>query len=275
MSCSGQSSSKSNDFATAAHLAERQYRHSEPENHLVATELESRWETALRQLQNAEETLAIKQQQNQCWAIPADLLKMLKKIGPAIPELWEQGILSWSQKKSLFRALVDKVVLRRNNDQVAMRIVWRGGDVTEEAITITVGRFEQLSHAKEIEEIIVAMAKQRQTDKQVATHLTHAGHRSPRSDRFLPSTVARIRMEHGILHKEGPGRPSHNPWPSPSKPASKATENQNRTGSMIASTTAPSRSKKREIQHLHLPDHPHTLEQFKQLVSGTVKTLAF
>ncbi|MFV1991261.1 MAG: recombinase family protein, partial [Acidimicrobiales bacterium] len=111
-----------------AHLAERQYRHSEPENRLVTAELESRWETALRDLQTAEETLAVKKQQNQCWAIPADLLEMLKEIGPALPEMWSQGVLSWSQKKSLFRSLVDKVVLRRNNDQVTMRIVWRGGD---------------------------------------------------------------------------------------------------------------------------------------------------
>ena len=47
----------------AAHLAERQYRHSEPENRLVAAELERRWEAALRELQTAEEALDIKKQQ--------------------------------------------------------------------------------------------------------------------------------------------------------------------------------------------------------------------
>ena len=80
----------------AAHLAERQYRHSEPENRLVTAELERRWEAALRELKTVEETLEIKQQQSQCWAIPADLLEMLKEIGPALPELWEQGLFSWS-----------------------------------------------------------------------------------------------------------------------------------------------------------------------------------
>ncbi len=258
-----------------AHLAERQHHHSEPENRLVTAELESRWETALRDLQSAEETLALKKQQSQCWAIPADLLEMLKQIGPAIPELWDQGVLSWAQKKSLFRALIDKVVLRRNNDQVTMRIVWRGGDVTEETVTITVGRFEQLSHAKEIEATIVAMAKQKQTDKQVATHLTNTGHRSPRSDRFLPSTVARIRMQHGILHKEGPSRPHTIPgYLRANQLAKRLKIKPYWIYDRIRNGTIQVEKSEKYNTYLFL-DHLDTLDQFKQLVSGNVKTLSF
>jgi len=77
---------------------------------------------------------------------------------------------------------VEKVVLKRDNDQVTMRIVWRGGDVTEEMVPITVGRFEQLSDAKQMGTTIIALAREGQTDKQIAAHLTQAGHRSPRSN---------------------------------------------------------------------------------------------
>lgn len=174
---------------------------------MVAAELERRWQAALRDLHAAEEKLQLKALRSDCWAIPADLLEMLKQVGPALPELWEQGVFSWQQKKALLRSLVDKVVLKRDNDRVTMRVVWRGGDATEQVVRVTVGRFEQLSHAKEIEQTIVAMANQRRTDREIADHLTAAGHRLPRSDRFLPSTVASVRMQHGILHKEGPCRP--------------------------------------------------------------------
>jgi len=180
----------------------RRYRHSEPENRLVTAELERRWEDSLRELQKAEDSLAVRKEQCQCWAIPADLLEMLKAIGPRLPELWNERLLSWSQKKSLLRCLIEKVVLKRDNDQVGVRVVWRGGDVTELTVPVTVGRFEQLSDFRQIEETIVSMAREGETYRKIATHLTNAGYRSPRSDVVLPSTVARIRKQHGIVHHE-------------------------------------------------------------------------
>ena len=45
-----------------ARLAERQYNQADPDNRLVATELERRWEAALRELKGAEEKLQHLQQ---------------------------------------------------------------------------------------------------------------------------------------------------------------------------------------------------------------------
>jgi hypothetical protein len=259
----------------AAHLAERRYRHSEPENRLVTAELERRWEAALRELKTAEESLEVKKQQSQCWAIPADLLGMLKAIGPALPELWDQGVLSWSQKKSLFRCLVEKVVLKRDNDQVTMRVVWRGGDVTEKLVPITVGSFEQLSGAKEMETTIIAMAQQGKTDKQIATHLTEAGHRSPRSNVVLPSTVTRVRMSHGIIHMEA--HPTPHLIPGCLRPHQLAKRLQikphwiydrirNGTIQVAKDTTCKT---------YVFPDTAETIQHFKKLLRGDITTLAF
>lgn len=259
----------------SAHLIERQYRHSEPENRLVTAELEHRWEAALRDLRTAEEKLELKEQQSDCWAIPADLLQMLKQVGPALPELWEQGALSWQQKKSLLRSLVDKVVLKRENDQVTMRVVWRGGDATEQIVRVTVGRFEQLSGAKEIEQTIVAMAKQRRTDREIADHLTDAGHRSPRSDRFLPSTVASVRMQHGILHKEGPSRPHAIPgYLRAHQLAKKLGIKPHWIYDRINNGVICIEKDAQHNTYL-FPDQPQTLEQFRELVAGNVQTLAY
>jgi DNA invertase Pin-like site-specific DNA recombinase len=259
----------------AAHLAERQYRHSEPENRLVTAELERRWEAALRDLKTAEEALAIKRQQSQCWTIPADLLEMLKEIGIALPELWDQGVLSWSQKKSLFRCLVEKVVLERDNDQVRMRIVWRGGDVTEEMVSVTVGRFEQLSDAKQIESTIIAMAQQGNTDKQIAAHLTEFGHRSPRSNVVLPSMVTQVRKLHGILHMEA------NPFPHliagslrPHQLAKRLQIKPHWIYDRIRNGTIQIVKDATHRAYL-FPDTPETIDQLKKLIHGDMKTLAF
>ena len=132
---------------------------------------------------------------------------MLKEFGPKLPGLWNEKLFSWSQKKSLLRCLTEKVVLKRNNDQVCMRIVWLGGDVTELTVLITVGRFEQLSDFREIEEMILTMARKGRTGKQIAAHLTNDGQRSPRNNVALPSTVTRIRKQRGIFHQEKMCRP--------------------------------------------------------------------
>jgi DNA invertase Pin-like site-specific DNA recombinase len=259
----------------AAHLAERQFRHSEPENRLVTAELERRWETALRELQSAEESLALQKQRGFCWAIPADLLEMLKEIGPHLPELWEQGILSWSQKKSLFRSLVEKVVLKRDDDQVTMRIVWHGGEVSEEIVPITVGCFEQLSNAKQIEQTIVTMARQKHTDKQIAEHLTQAGYRSPRSNIVLLTTVTRIRKHNGIYHQEKNCQPHRIPGYLHTHQLAKLLGIKSYWiyDRIINGTIQV--AKHPEYKIFLFPDHPRTIKQLQRLLKGEVATLAF
>ena len=258
-----------------AQLAERRYRHSEPENRLVTAELERRWEESLRELQKAEDVLAIRRQQSQCWAIPVDLLEMLKDIGPRLPELWNERLLSWSQKKSLLRCLIEKVVLKRNNDQVGVRVVWRGGGVSELTVPITVGRFEQLSDFREIEETIVAMAKQGEADKKIATHLTNAGHRSPRSDVVLPSTVARIRKQHGIVHHEKLCHPHIvTGYMRPYQLAQRLKIRPHWIYDRIRNGTIKI-EKNPTHKTVLFPDSPETLEKLQQFVDGTVNSVSF
>lgn len=98
---------------------------------------------------------------------------------------------------SLFRCLVDKVVLRRAGDRVHTRLVWRGGDSTSGDIRVTGGSFSRLSGADEMEATVLRLAKAGQTDRQIAAHLTDAGCRSPKSRTLLRSTVASVRLKHG------------------------------------------------------------------------------
>ena len=258
-----------------AQLAERRYRHSEPENRLVTAELERRWEDSLRELQKAEDSLAVRKEQCQCWAIPADLLEMLKAIGPRLPELWNERLLSWSQKKSLLRCLIEKVVLKRDNDQVGVRVVWRGGDVTELTVPVTVGRFEQLSDFRQIEETIVSMAREGETDRKIATHLTNAGYRSPRSDVVLPSTVARIRKQHGIVHHEKLCHPHVvTGYLRPYQLAQRLKIRPHWIYDRIRNGTI-NIEKNPTHKTVLFPDSPETLEKIQQFVDGKVNSVSF
>lgn len=258
-----------------AHLADRQFRRSDPDNRLVTAELERRWEATLRDLQQAEDTLQTSRQKVQIWAIPADLLELLKNIGPRLPELWSRPLLSWSQKKGLLRSLVEKVVLKRDQDEVALRVVWHGGDVTEMTIPITVGRFEQLRGHHQIETTILAMAKDGRSDKDIALHLTNTGHRSPRHSRFLPSTVTRIRLKHNLKQSHNPARTKV--IAGYLRPHQLAVRLQIQPHWIYDRIRNGTIKIKKHAQHnaFLFPDVPKTIEKLQQLLNGQVKTISF
>lgn len=185
-----------------AALIERQFNQVDPDNRLVAAELEKRWEAALRQLQQAVDTHDRAQQAGPSpAALSPDLKEAFMAIGQKLPQIWSQDVLAREHKKALLRCLIDKVVLDRAvPDTVQTRIVWRGGDTTQLAIPVPVGSFAALSRATEIEAIILDLSRQGKTDQDIAGHLTAMGHRSPmRTDVVLPSTVRSIRLKHGIF----------------------------------------------------------------------------
>lgn len=185
-----------------AQRAERQFMKSDPDNRLVTGELERRWEASLRELKSAEEELDRLRQDTPSYIIPADLLEALRDVGPRLPELWNAKLLSDAQKKALLRSLIDKVVIHRlAPDQVQTRVVWRGGTTTSGIVRVTVGRFAWLSGAAEMEAAIKRMAAEGHSDAAIAEHLTAAGHRSPRADKVLESTVRLARLRLGILRK--------------------------------------------------------------------------
>jgi len=187
--------------------AERQFMQSDPENRLVTGELERRWEASLRQLKSAEEELERLWHDAPSYIIPEDLLEILRDIGPRLPELWNAKLLGDAQKKALLRSLIDKVIIHRlAPDQVHTRVVWRGGAVTSNVVRVTVGTFARLSGAAEMEATIKRMATEGHSDAEIARHLTTNGHRSPRADEVLESTVRLTRLRLGILRS---ARQSH------------------------------------------------------------------
>jgi DNA invertase Pin-like site-specific DNA recombinase len=193
-------------------LAERQFMKSDPDNRLVTGELERRWEQSLRELKVAERELEQEEHQAPTYAIPADLLELLKDAGARLPELWSSGLLKTTQKKTLLRSLIDKVVIHRvAHDQVQTRVVWKGGLTTSTTVPMTVGSFSRLSNAEEMEATIEQMAREGNSDQQIAEHLTSHGYRSPQADVVLASTVRAVRLRKRILHQAHQSHPRRVP----------------------------------------------------------------
>jgi DNA invertase Pin-like site-specific DNA recombinase len=253
-----------------AQLAERQFRRVDPDNRLVAAELERRWEEALRALKQAEETIIQHQQQiEKPMELSAELREAFSAIGEHLPQLWEQ--LSREHQKALLRCLIDKIVVHRcQRDTLQLRIVWRGGDTTSQKIPIPVNSFAELSGAQEMEQIILNHSQKGQSDEAIAAHLTQLGHRSPQCLKVLPSTVKIIRLRHGIFQVRHQSHPRHIPgYLTVPQIARMIDQKVHWIYHLI--NTGRIKVKKDNKTGLYLfPDRPETLEMFQKLKTGAV-----
>jgi DNA invertase Pin-like site-specific DNA recombinase/cellobiose-specific phosphotransferase system component IIA len=191
-----------------AKLAERQFNQVDPDNRLVAAELEKRWETALYELKKAEEILENNQLILSTPVLSTELKAIFMDIGKKLPLIWNEGILSLKQKKAFLRCLIDKVVMHRiTRDRLNIRIIWKGGETTTIEKSMLVGSFSDLSSANEIEKIIIELAQTGMHDKDIADRLTCLGYRSPMRQYVLPSTVATIRWKNHIFRERKKPQP--------------------------------------------------------------------
>jgi DNA invertase Pin-like site-specific DNA recombinase len=193
-----------------AALAERQFTRMDPDNRLVAAELERRWEAALRALKTAEDAATREPPAAAATlgALPTELREAFTDIGRHLPRLWRDGLLAQPQKKALLRCLIDKVVVHRvARDQVRTRIVWQGGATTTQDVPVPVGALADLTRAAEFERLVLDLTADGLSDEAIAEHLTQQGHRSPLRQVVLPSTVRTVRLRHRQLRERHQSHP--------------------------------------------------------------------
>jgi hypothetical protein len=184
-----------------AQLAERQYRKADPDNRLVAAELERRWELSLRELRAAEESAERNSKPTAPLSeITPELRAAWLNAGATLPEMWAKDRLTPQQKKALLRSLIDKVVVRPScPGTLQVRIVWKGGDSSTLDVPVTVASLSLLPFAKKMENEIVRWAKQGKHDEWIAYELQQQGYRSPQETYLSVSTVAMMRRKHAIV----------------------------------------------------------------------------
>ena len=192
-------------------FARRQYDRVDPDNRLVASELERRWEAALNALREIEEKFQrVREEQDKVvpLTIPRDLREAFSSIGRTLPERWNKGSLSRSQRKALLRCLIDKVALhRKEGGQVHTRIVWRGGAISEADVLVPVKSVQAVSGFETMEARILDLEAQGKPDEEIASLLTQQGFRSPMGTTLLSSTVKAIRLRHARIHRFRGPRP--------------------------------------------------------------------
>ena len=183
----------------AAKRAERQYDSVDPENRLIASTLEKKWEGALAELEQSKVRLSeLKDRGPQPVAIPPELRAAFADAGRRLPELWER--LPIDARKELLRTLVAGVNLNRDTSGVIhIKIAWRGGAVTERSIGVPIFSLRNTEREQIVVARIRAMVEAGENDVRIAERLNQEGVSPCRGVAFTAVIVAKIRRRHQIL----------------------------------------------------------------------------
>jgi DNA invertase Pin-like site-specific DNA recombinase len=175
-----------------AQRAARQYGEVEPENRLVARELERRWEEALH------EEVRLKQEYEQfCAERPAKLSAaqrdQIRQLAQDIPKIWSAETTTPADRQRLIRMLVERVAVevQGQSEQVKVAITWSGGSVTDHQLVRTVGSYAQLADYPRLCTRIEELRAEGKSMKDVAAGLNAEGYRPPKQvDRFTGGMVS-------------------------------------------------------------------------------------
>jgi DNA invertase Pin-like site-specific DNA recombinase len=182
-----------------AERARRQYDAVEPENRLVARELERRWEEALKEQRRLEEESARFGRDQPRGLSPTERAQ-IRALAHDLPALWQAATTTAADRQRIVRLLVQEVVVtvRGESEWVDVTISWAGGFRSDHQLVRPVQRYRQMvSFAGLLDRIDELRAAGRSLTA-VAEQLNREGFHPPkRSARFTGGIVGRLLAHRG------------------------------------------------------------------------------
>jgi DNA invertase Pin-like site-specific DNA recombinase len=186
-----------------ADRAGRQYRLVEPENRLVARQLEREWEVCLEAQRQAEEEYQ-RFVQTQPRGLTPEEREAIRQLAADIPALWQAPTTTAAERKALIRQVVERVVVgvQGESERVQVTIEWAGGARTTGELVRPVARLEQLSYYPQLCARARALAAEGLSSAAIAQRLNAEGYRPPkRRERFGAQGVQDLLQRLGVRTK--------------------------------------------------------------------------
>lgn len=192
-----------------AQRAERQYNAVEPENRVVARELERRWNQRLVEFEEARRKAEQKSAEHR--PLTQSELEAAGRLGEDLSAVWHAATTTDRDRKRLLRCLIEEVQLRVEPDRYLVRIVWKGGEVTGREVPRLARGADHRTPEGTVE--LVSKLAREFDDAQIARILNKQGRRSGSGKPFTQEAVRCIRRSHDI--PKCPRRPASDPRDGP------------------------------------------------------------
>ena len=184
--------------------ARRQYDAVDPENRLVAAELELRWNSAIEKQNELEQRLT----DELCRKEPAEegLRDRLLQLGEDLPTTWHDPAAPVALKKRILRTVLEEIVVDVVDEppELRMWLHWQGGVHTK--LRVPKNRAGKHRHCtdREIVELVRELAKVC-SDANIASILNRLGYRTGAGNTWIQGRVRSLRAYHKIDVMDGKG----------------------------------------------------------------------
>jgi len=183
--------------------AGRQYDKVEPENRIVATELERRWNERLAEVARLEEQIRTAQEMQLGLGISEAERTELMALADDLPRAWNHPAAKAETRKRILRTMLEEVVVRAEPGHLRLKLHWKGGDHT----TLDVQKSRHGEHrwktSTATEQLIHELARLL-PDGSIAAVLNRLGIRSAKGHTWTQLRIRNFRAERGIaIYREG------------------------------------------------------------------------
>jgi DNA invertase Pin-like site-specific DNA recombinase len=172
--------------------ARRQYDAVDPENRLVAAELENRWNQKLLDFQELEKR--IEERQNQLPKVNKKERVELLELGRDLYAAWHHPQASLVLKKRILRTVIQEIVVDTKDEprEVILNVHWAGGVHTRLRVARQRSGQHEKSTSREVVDLIRDLA-QICVDSQVAATLNRLGYQTAKGHTWNQSRVRSLR----------------------------------------------------------------------------------
>jgi DNA invertase Pin-like site-specific DNA recombinase len=177
-------------------LAQKQYDQVDPENRLVASTLERRWNDALAEREKVQQQITeLTQEQT---VVSSDQRDQVLALARDLPKLWHAPETKSKDKKRILQLLLEDITVEKPERYVALlHIRWQGGVCEDLTVDLPRAAADRWRHSPSLVNKVRQLAEQF-SDEEIATQLNAEELTSAKGNRFTRSSVSWIRHKHQI-----------------------------------------------------------------------------
>jgi len=182
--------------------AHRQYDAVEPENRLVAGDLERRWNERLAEVARLEGEIRVARE-NLPTAITETERTQILALGTDVARLWNHPAASVATRKRILRTVLEEIVVTVEPGVLHLKLHWKGGDHTMlEVVKSRAGQHRWKTSAS-TEQLIHDLARLL-PDGSIASMLNRLGMRTAKGLTWTQQRVCSFRNDHSIaVYRDG------------------------------------------------------------------------
>jgi hypothetical protein len=179
-------------------LAKRRYLRVDPDNRLVASELESGWNQKINEYESAKSAY-----EDKCSAevkeVDEKLRAALDQLVEDFPNIWNDPETSYKEKKRIARIILEDVTITADAAKVVLGIRFKGGSTKVLKIQNTSRDLEKARMEMDAVADVAALIELGLTNREIADKLNNKGYKTEmHSNPYTAATVNWLVQKHGL-----------------------------------------------------------------------------